>query len=206
MLHTRPGPPVRRYSGKNILGKTIGELNEDAQIKENYMKKLKNDHQSFIYKAEQNEKDMNILLERQKTIICELQGKLNKINVNTQNCSTQTTGLPHLDTVTEPQSVYTRGIGRKVEGTVSSRYAQESTSQTEWLDQGAYEDPNNSIHSSTRGYFHSSEHVYPIQTSQPPRIDTMATVTQHKNSASIPDDSPNPISLPQGTFQTEGST
>ncbi|KAG5858235.1 hypothetical protein JTB14_024987 [Gonioctena quinquepunctata] len=52
----------------------------------------------------------------------------------------------------------------------------------------------------------SSEHVYPIQTSQPPRIKTMATVTQHKNSASIPDDSPKPISLPQGTFQTEGST
>ncbi|KAG5893995.1 hypothetical protein JTB14_004250 [Gonioctena quinquepunctata] len=141
-------------------------------------------------------------------------------------------------TVTEPQSVYTRGIGRKVKETVSSRYAQESTSQTEWLDQGAYEDLNVDSTKHKRKLFlvaghngrnmteffyrqskdvfdiqaqevtsiNSSEHVYPIQTSQPPRIDTMATVTQHKNSASIPDDSPNPISLPQGTFQTKGST
>ncbi|KAG5898829.1 hypothetical protein JTB14_018789 [Gonioctena quinquepunctata] len=230
--------------------KTISELNEDGQIKENNIKKLKNDHQSFIYKAEKNEQDMNILLERQKTIICDLQEKLmnlNKINVNTQNCFTQTTGLPLLDksTLTEPQAVYTRGIGRKVKETVSSRCAQESTSQTEWLDQGAYEDLNVDFTKHKRKLFlvaghngrnmteflyrqskdvfdiqgpnkpyqtqstpaqevtsiNSSEHVYPIQTSQPPRIDTMATVTQQKNSASIPDDSPNPISLPQGTFQ-----
>ncbi|KAG5896536.1 hypothetical protein JTB14_030741 [Gonioctena quinquepunctata] len=52
----------------------------------------------------------------------------------------------------------------------------------------------------------SSEHVYPIQISQPPRIETMATVTQNKNSASIPADSLKPISMPQGTFQPEGST
>lgn len=79
------------------LEKTINELNDDSINRERYIKKLKDEHESFLKEAVKSELELNSLVQQQEKTIKEMQDKIanmheeiSKYKVLTKNCGTQT--------------------------------------------------------------------------------------------------------------------
>ncbi|CAG9822010.1 unnamed protein product [Phaedon cochleariae] len=63
----------------SILEKTINELAEDGFLKDRYIQKLKDENQIALQLAFESEKEMNSLIERQKKLIEEMEGKIKEL-------------------------------------------------------------------------------------------------------------------------------
>ena len=82
---------------KSILEKTINEMMEDSEIKNNYIRKLKSDNKLFVDDAIKTEEDMNMQIRKhEKTIqelkehIRELKNSIEATKKDTKTNSTQT--------------------------------------------------------------------------------------------------------------------
>ena len=79
---------------KSVLEKTISELAEDSEIKNNYIQKLKNDNRLFVEDAMKSEEEMNEQIRKHEKTILELKEHIHELKncINKSKKVTKTTG------------------------------------------------------------------------------------------------------------------
>ncbi|KAG5871031.1 hypothetical protein JTB14_010582 [Gonioctena quinquepunctata] len=95
----------------SVLEKTISDLEEDGEWKDNYIKKLKEDNQTIIKQALESETELHTHLDAQKKLIKEMEYDIQEmkmknvekvVSVKTNETQTNSGEVSHQFTMTEP--------------------------------------------------------------------------------------------------------
>nr|CAI5843712.1 unnamed protein product [Callosobruchus analis] len=124
----------------SLLEQTISELKENSLNRDNYIKKIKNNHQLFIDEAMKTESELKQLLEQQKMLVNELskidmlQKEVYKNRIEKENTSTQTDTVKKADKFTEINSPEDFSSGVRDKLTIIDELSTMSTSVQHEMD------------------------------------------------------------------------